>query len=211
MLVKFYPPSTVHVDSAFLDTLQAKDVRSGIGEIAKVHAIEGREAFDRFAADVDAMLMDRAVLDGYVHAALRIKQRFIEADEFDTGIRNVFNYGHSFGHAIESATHYAVPHGIAVAMGMDAANALAVARGLTPREHYPRMHGVLRTLYGEYAAVPVAINEVIAALMADKKNTSGALGLILPVGPDARIERLLLERNDGLLAQVRTAVSGVFN
>lgn len=210
LLGTFYPPSAVFVDSTFLGTLERKDIRSGIGEIAKVHAIEGRDAFDRFAADFDRLFAERPVLDRYVYAALRIKQRFIEADEFDRGIRNIFNYGHSFGHAIESATHYRVPHGIAVAMGIDTANALAVARDLTPRANYGRMHAVLHKLYTGYTGLNVAVDEVVAALMADKKNTTSALGLILPVGPEARIERLLIERDDRLMSQVRAAISGVF-
>lgn len=210
LLGTFYPPEAVFVDASFLDTLEPKDIRSGIGEIAKVHAIAGREAFDRFAADFDALLTDRVVLDRYTRAALVIKQAYIEKDEFDRGIRNVFNYGHSFGHAIESAANYAVPHGIAVAMGMDAANALSVARGLTPAEHHSRMHGPLRSLYREYQGLDLSLDAVFAAMMSDKKNTSSALGLILPVGPAATIERCLIERDDTLVAQVKSAVAGVF-
>ena len=210
LLGTFNPPESVFIESAFLDTLEPKDVCSGIGEIAKVHAIDGADAFDRFASDLDALFTDRALLNRYVLAALRVKQRYIEADEFDRGIRNIFNYGHSFGHAIESATRYAIPHGIAVAMGMDIANALAVMRGLMPAEHRTRMHGPLEKLYRDYAGRTVSVDEVLAALMADKKNTTSALGLILASGSDARIERFLIERDDTLMRQLREAIGGVF-
>lgn len=210
ILGTFNPPTQVFIDTAFLDTLEPKDVKSGIGEIAKVHAIDGAASFDALARDFAALETDRAVLLRYVRAALLIKQRYIEVDEFDQGVRNIFNYGHSFGHAIESAAHYAVPHGIAVAMGMDVANAVSVARGLTPTLHYTRMHGCLQALYREYSSLRVSLDEVVQALMADKKNTTSALGLILPIGPDARIERQLIERDETLLAQVRTALAGVF-
>lgn len=209
LLGTFYPAESVFVDAAFLDTLEPKDIRSGIGEIAKVHAIAGREAFDRFAGDFDGLFADRRVLDRYIRAALEIKKGYIEQDEFDRGIRNVFNYGHSFGHAIESAANYAVPHGIAVAMGMDAANAVSVARGLTPAENYTRMHGRLRSLYDAYRGITLSLDDVLAAMMSDKKNTSSALGLILPIGPSAAIERRLIERDDTLVSQVKTAVAGV--
>ena len=210
LLGTFNPPRRVFVDPAFLDTLDVKEIRSGIGEIAKVHAIAGRDTFDGFARDFDALFTDRAVLARHTRAALEIKQRYIEADEFDVGIRNIFNYGHSFGHAIESATHYAVPHGIAVAMGMDAANALSVARGLTPAVHYERMHGVLASLYAAFAGTAINVSDVLAALMSDKKNTSSALGLILPIGPDAEIQRLLIERDGTLMAQLGTVVGALF-
>lgn len=210
LLGNFYPPAAVYVETGFLDTLELREIRSGIGEIAKVHAIDGVASFDLFAADFDAILTDRVVLQRYIRAALTIKQRYIELDEFDQGIRNIFNYGHSFGHAIESASHYVIPHGIAVAMGMDCANALAVRRGLTPPEHHARMHGVLRRLYGDFAAVAVDPGEVVAALMTDKKNTTSALGLILPIGPDARIERMLLERDQPLLTEIRNVIGAVF-
>ncbi len=210
LLGTFNPPTQIFVELAFLDTLEDKEIRSGIGEIAKVHAIEGQSAFDALARDFDTLFTDREVLAQYTRSALRIKQRYIEADEFDLGIRNIFNYGHSFGHAIESATTYAVPHGIAVAMGMDAANALAVSRGLTPARHYNRMHGVLESLYSAYTRTSVSIDRVLDALMSDKKNTSSALGLILPVGGDAAIQRLLIERDDTLIDQVRTVVAALF-
>lgn len=210
LLGTFYPAEAVYVDAAFLDTLEPKDIRSGIGEIAKVHAIAGADAFDRFASEFDALFADRTVLDRYIRAALKIKQGYIEQDEFDRGIRNIFNYGHSFGHAIESAVNYAVPHGIAVAMGMDAANAVSVARGLTPPAHFARMHPLLRSLYNEYRGVRISLDDVLAAMMSDKKNTSSALGLILPIGPTAAIERRLIERDDTLITQIKTAVSGVF-
>lgn len=210
LLGTFYPAESVFVDAAFLDTLEPKDIRSGIGEIAKVHAIAGAASFDRFAAEFDALFTDRAVLDRYIRAALKIKQGYIEQDEFDRGIRNIFNYGHSFGHAIESAVNYAVPHGIAVAMGMDAANALSVVRGLTPSSNHARMHTLLLSLYRDYRGLNISLDAVLAAMMSDKKNTSSALGLILPIGPAAAIERRLIERDDTLVAQVKTAVAGVF-
>ena len=61
-------------------------------------------------------------LGAMIRRSLEIKKAMVERDEFDEGPRNVFNYGHSFGHALESTTDYAIPHGIAVGFGMDLAN-----------------------------------------------------------------------------------------
>lgn len=196
ILGTFNPPQEIFVDTGFLDTLEHKEIQSGVGEIIKVHAIDGPASFDRLAADFDRLFTDRAALLKYIHSALLIKQRFIEEDELDQGIRNIFNYGHSFGHAIESATEYAVPHGIAVTMGMDMANHIAAARGLLPESHYQRMHATLLKNYVAYAKTSIPLDAMIAALMKDKKNTSTMLGLIFPVGADAAIQRVQVPLDD---------------
>ena len=185
----FNPPNEVFVCTVFLDTLENKDIFSGIGEILKVHAIDSATAFDRLAADYDHLQSDRSLLRGYIQQALLIKQRFIEVDEFDRGVRNIFNYGHSFGHAIEAATEFAVPHGIAVSIGMDMANRIAVLRGLVPAQHYLRMHPVLRKNYESFAKTPIPFDDMLSALVKDKKNTSSRLVLIFPVGDNAAIKR----------------------
>lgn len=201
ILGTFNPPNEILVCSAFLDTLEDKDIHSGIGEILKVHAIDGTAAFDRLAADYDALLNNRAVLLGYVRNALLIKQQFIEIDEFDKGLRNIFNYGHSFGHAIESATDFGVPHGIAVTMGMDMANRIAALRELLPEAHYWRMHPVLRKNYSAFADTPIPADAMLSALMKDKKNTTSKLVLILPLGEEAKIQRIEIAPDDAFRTQ----------
>lgn len=197
----FNPPQDIFVNAEFLETLEPQEIHSGIGEILKVHAIDGIESFTALAADFDRLTTDRSVLQRYIRSALRIKRRFIEEDEFDRGIRNVFNYGHSFGHAIESATDYLVPHGIAVSIGMDMANFIAARRGFTSEHHYLRMHPPLRVNYDRYARTPIPLEPLLSALMKDKKNTSTMLGLILPVGDAASIQRVQVPRDDAFRAQ----------
>lgn len=201
ILGTFNPPNEIFVCPEFLDTLEHKDILSGIGEILKVHAIEGKAAFDRLAADYDELLTTRTTLLRYIREALQIKQKYIEVDEFDRGIRNIFNYGHSFGHAIESATNFGVPHGIAVTMGMDMANRIAVLRGLLPEEQCLRMQGVLRKNYAEFANTPISADALVAALMKDKKNTATKLVLIFPSGDEAKIERVQVDADGEFQAQ----------
>lgn len=204
ILGTFNPPSEISVCTQFLDTLDDRDIRSGIGEIIKVHAIESAAAFDQLAADYDSLGSDRSVLLAYIRHALRIKKRFIEVDEFDRGARNIFNYGHSFGHAIEAATDFAVPHGIAVTMGMDMANRIATLRGLLPESQYVRMHTVLRKNYAPFAATSIPLDDMLSALMKDKKNTSNRLVLIFAVGSDAKIQRIEVPRDEEFHHQCQT-------
>ncbi|MHB1116081.1 AroB-related putative sugar phosphate phospholyase (cyclizing) [Sideroxydans sp.] len=196
ILGTFNPPKQIWICPAFLDTLEAKDIHSGIGEMLKVHAIAGKEAFDRLRADFSKLTSDTQVLLTYIKAALLIKKGYIEQDEFDRGIRNIFNYGHSFGHAIESATKFAIPHGVAVAMGADMANRIAVLRGILPDSEYQRMHGVLRQNYEAFARVTIPMDEMLGALMKDKKNTATNLVLIFPVGENAEIQRVHVPSDD---------------
>ena len=106
---------------------------------------------------------------------------YIEDDEFDRGVRNVFNYGHSFGHAIEAATDFAIPHGIAVTIGMDMANDAAVRLGVGTPAYYRRAHPVLKANYAGFEDHPVPLERFLAAIAKDKKNTgSDSVTLILP-------------------------------
>lgn len=206
----FTPPSRVMLDTTVLQTLDATDIQSGIGEMLKVHAIEGPAAFAQLADDYPRLLTDRSVMRDYIRRSLAIKQRLIEEDEFDRGVRRILNYGHSFGHAIESATNFAVPHGIAVTMGMDFANFVSAALGRTPMETFSRMHPVLAANSGRFARIAIPLDAFLSALAKDKKNSGDELTLVLP-DADARIS-LARCRNDarlrGICAQyLETAAS----
>lgn len=203
ILGTFNPPQRVVILTAFLKTLDLRDMRSGIGEMLKVHTIAGPAAYDEIAASYDALLVDQRVLLGFVRKALLIKQRYIEEDEFDRGIRNIFNYGHSFGHAIESATGHVIPHGIAVTIGMDIANFVATRRGLLGAGHFERMHPVLQKNYAVFQRTPMPLDRLLAALGKDKKNTSNQLGLILPVGDSAQVERVFVTPDDAFRADLQ--------
>jgi 3-dehydroquinate synthase len=172
LLGSFTPPSSVLICNKFLNTLEDKDIRSGIGEIIKLYLIDGK------LVDSDTIRDD---LDYHLYQTLQIKKKFIEIDEFDKGIRNILNYGHCIGHAIESATNFEIPHGIAVSMGMDAANLFAFGEGMIEKQRFLDMHNVLITNYSLYKDVVIDINLAIAALTHDKKNTSSEINLILPV------------------------------
>jgi 3-dehydroquinate synthase len=176
----FTPPKAITVDVELLRTLEPDDIKSGIGEMLKVHAIAGPDPFDEIAADYDRLADDLAAMAAYILRSLRYKQRLIEIDEFDRGPRNVMNYGHSFGHAIESATSYGVPHGIAITIGMDMANHVARELGRTTDAQVDRMHAVLAANYCDYAETPVPLDAFLSAIAKDKKNTRAALRLVLP-------------------------------
>jgi 3-dehydroquinate synthase len=189
ILGTFNPPDEIFICRKFLSTLEPKDIMSGIGEMIKVHAIDSAQSFDLISGDYEKLKVDSKVLEEYIYRSLLIKKGYIEIDEFDKNIRNIFNYGHSFGHAIEAATNFAIPHGIAVTMGMEMSNNIAQLRGILPRTHYDRMKPLLKKNFSSFKTVPIELHAFLLALAKDKKNTPDKLGLIFPEGNEALIRR----------------------
>ena len=105
----------------------------------------------------------------------------IEEDEFDKDIRQILNYGHCIGHGIESATDFGIPHGIAVAMGIDAVNNFAFLNNLINEECYHQYRSIILSIYKEYKDIPISVDRVFKAMKKDKKNTGSKINLILPV------------------------------
>jgi len=210
ILGTFKPPESILICPMFLETLDRCEILSGVGEILKVHTIDGIESFNNVSNDYDSLLSDPLVLLKYIQDALNIKKKYIEIDEFDQGVRNIFNYGHSFGHAIESATQFAIPHGIAVTIGMDMANRISAWRGSLPEGHYERMHDVLRKNYLDYIDVNIPLELLISALKKDKKNTAENLMLILPIGDQASVEIVAVKANDEFVSQCKRYMDEIY-
>ena len=189
LLGTFTPPNKVVIGSDFLKTLEERDVRSGVGEMLKVHGISGKEDFDKISNRYNEMFLDNKVMQKFIHRSLEIKKEYIELDEFGRGPRNIFNYGHSLGHAIEAATNFAIPHGIAVTIGLDMANWLSPQIADGDIAHYDRMRKVLSTNYRGFEDVVIPIDHFMSALAKDKKNIgSDEVTLILPT-KDAVIKK----------------------
>lgn len=181
LLGTFTPPKKIIIGSDFLNTLNEIDVRSGVGEMLKVHAISGKEEFDHISNNYDQLFINCDVMKSFIYRSLEIKKEYIEIDEFDKGVRNIFNYGHSLGHAIEAATNFSIPHGIAITIGMDMANWLSPQIGSGDMQYYERMHSVLATNYQGFQDVNIPLDLFMNALAKDKKNTGkGSVTLILP-------------------------------
>ena len=179
----FHSPSGVRICEAFLATLPDEEVRSGYGEIVKLHLAGSREAFTGMARTLDAGGFRNEQLSGFVRASLLIKKAVIEVDEFDNGIRRTLNYGHTFGHALEAVTHHAVPHGLAVVWGMDLINFIGVKRGLLAQADFDAIHAVFARHYAFALPRPIGAPELLAATRRDKKIKDGRLTLVIPSTP----------------------------
>ena len=115
--------------------------------------IDDPKTFEKVSEKYSLLLSCRKTLVQFLVDALRIKKRLIELDEFDKGPRNVMNYGHTYGHAIESATQFAIPHGIAVTIGMDMANYESMKRGMITKDFFESSHETLKKNYSDFSNV----------------------------------------------------------
>lgn len=178
----FYPPTEIVIATDFLRTLPREHWLSGLGEMAHYFPIDGEAAFGRFKTGVRTVLADGSGIEELTAESLRIKKGYVERDEFDRGPRQIFNYGHSFGHAIESVTEYAVPHGIAVSYGIDMANLVSCELGLLDSSVREEIREGLVPIWSEFALPKIDRDAFGAALRRDKKNRGDELGLILTRG-----------------------------
>lgn len=189
----FYPPEEIFICPAFLESLSEVEIRSGIGEMLKVHMLDSYDSFQLIAKSYNHLLCDRAVLADFIERSLLIKKLYIEEDEFDKGVRNLLNYGHSFGHAIEAATNFGIPHGIAITLGMDMANFISSEINLGNRNLFKSSHPILKLNYQGYQGHPIDFEQFRSALQRDKKNKKHALTLILP-NKDNKLEKVFLDK-----------------
>lgn len=178
ILGNFYPPHKIYVQDNFLQTLSDSDIRSGIGEILKVHLLSGKESAERIISLMQDVKKNLAFM---IFNSLELKNKILEIDPLDQGLRLKMNYGHSFGHALESATHFGIAHGLAVNIGLDMANYVAFRTDKLTQGEFMRLHTLLQSNLKDEDFVAFAIDDFIAALKKDKKNTQEEYRLIIPV------------------------------
>lgn len=178
----FYPPSEVHIHTPFLSTLRTEDFYSGLGEVLKLHLMGGEESIREIAGLLPAILRKEAgPLLTAVRRSLVIKQSYIAGDEFDTGRRNLLNFGHCFGHALETTSDFAIPHGQAVLTGMIFAGIAARNRGmLSARRHEGLLRDILLpNVVSRPERSHLDVDRLFAAMKQDKKRVGEGLALVV--------------------------------
>jgi len=180
----FYPPSQIHINTKFLYTLTKNDFFSGIGEAVKLQLM--KEVYPK-NIDVVVNVIERCKEDkefalDLIHDDLKVKISYMENDEFDHGRRNLLNYGHCFGHALETTSDYYVPHGIAINVGMIFANALSLRRGMLKEGIFWKVTNELNI-----CNIPINLREehfdhdaLLSCIKSDKKRIGKDLTVIIP-------------------------------
>lgn len=180
----FHQPCAVVIDTDTLATLPARELRAGCAEVVKYGALGDTDFFAWLENNVDALLArNPAALAQAIATSCRHKAAIVARDETEQGERALLNFGHTFAHALETASGYGVLHGEAVAIGMVLAARLSAQLGRAPAADAERLAALL-VRFGLPIAIPPGLDTdaLIALMLLDKKNLSGRLRLILSRG-----------------------------
>ncbi len=178
----FHQPAAVIIDTACLDTLDQREYCSGLAETVKYGAISDPAFFEWLEQNSDAILeRDAKCLSNLIVSCVRNKAAVVAEDEYEHGSRALLNFGHTFGHAIETLTGYGVySHGEAVSMGMILAARLSENCGLCPNGVTKRLKALLQKFHLPVnAPVELSANSMIETMRIDKKSVSSAMRFIL--------------------------------
>jgi 3-dehydroquinate synthase len=185
LIGNFYPPREVIINVSFTSSLPEIEVLAGLSEIIKICYARSFSNFEQCTRLLKAWELTKCEehLLSVVKLSLESKKYFVEKDEFDRGIRKHLNFGHSFGHAIESTTNYKIPHGVAVMLGMMAAtkHPMSQENGNTKSlENWIKWSCKFMGSEIKKDLQDLDYAVFAEALSKDKKNTSQNLVLILP-------------------------------
>ena len=194
----FYAPSAVVVDLDTLDTIPRNEILAGFAEIVKAGFIAEPEILDIIEADVDRVTDPttpefRRVLE----LAIALKARVVGADFKEGGLREILNYGHTLGHAIEHAERYRWRHGAAISVGMVFAAELARLTGSLSDDVVDRHRSILKSLTLPIDYPVGRWQTLLATMQRDKKTRAGMLrfivldGLAMPTVLEAPDESML--------------------
>ena len=189
----FYQPRLVLCDLDTLDTLPDDIFADGCAEVIKYGMILDSELYHT----LQTIPFDR---DAVVARCVGIKRDVVQQDEYDNGLRGLLNFGHTFGHAIEKLSSFAVSHGEAVAKGMVIAARMAPLCGLCD---VAEELSALLLRYGFDISCCYSAEEIYNALLSDKKRRGGNITVVLPrtVG-DCTLVQLPVEELGRLLKKV---------
>ena len=213
LLGAFYQPRLVLADTATLATLPRRELRAGYAEIVKYGLIRDSAFFDWLEANGDAVCdLEPAALTHAITVSCRMKAAVVAADEREAGDRELLNFGHTFGHALEAETGFSdrLLHGEAVALGMALAFDFAVRLGLASGQDSHRVQRHLATagLPTELATVGLSgrdADKLLAHMSKDKKVRDGRITLILPrrIGDAFRTSDVSMQELRAFLAEAR--------
>src|SRR5688572_29308717 len=176
----FHAPSLVVADPVVLETLPRREFRAGLYEVIKYGVISEPSLLDRMRDTMPAIFArEAAAVIPLVSASCRIKAAVVSADERESGLRRILNFGHTVGHALEAVTKYKrFRHGEAIGYGMLAALAIGVARGVTPQALGEEVDALITQLGPLPSVADISSKEVLAAIKRDKKVVNGTLHFI---------------------------------
>ena len=191
MIGAFYQPHRVICDLATLDTLPARELRSGLAEVIKYGPIADPVFWTWLEAHIDELLTgDRAAMAHAVRRSCEIKAAVVGQDEREGGVRAILNFGHTFGHAIEAGMGYGQwLHGEAVACGMVLASDLSAELGLITESSASRLRRLIAKAGLPVQAPSMPMDRWFELMSVDKKATGGDIRYVLLEGEGRAVIR----------------------
>ena len=173
-LGNFYPPDRILINKEFLSTLEQKEVLSGLGEIFKFYILQSQ--YKKITQLSTSNISYDMIFD-----SLNFKAKIVENDEFDNGERIKLNYGHTFGHAIESTSNYKIPHGLGVVIGINIANYISYKLNFLSHNKYLKIKKMSDFFLKDLSVDKkwLEIDDIIPIIEKDKKNISGIRMMLL--------------------------------
>lgn len=200
ILGNFYPPTEIIIDVNFLSTLKQSDIVCGLVEGAKICAASGWEKLDHFLSK--ANLLSNPYEDSQkehwvdlIQFVLLQKRHFVEVDEFDIGIRRLLNFGHTFGHALEASTDFAIPHGVAVGIGILISSEFSQGEpNATAGMLNPFIERILEPIISDFKTTLNALtpSKYLSALRHDKKSERDYYNFIVPTSNGLGLSQQLI-------------------
>jgi 3-dehydroquinate synthase len=204
MIGAFHQPVAVIADTTTLGTLPTRELAAGLAEVAKYGAIADASFLDWIEAHAQALLdRDPAALAHAIRRSCEIKAQIVAADEREGGVRALLNFGHTFGHAIETASGYGTwLHGEAVATGMVLAARFSARAGRIATAEAERLARLLERLGLPVEPPRIAVATWLELMGRDKKNEDGRITLILldALGRAAIVKNTAAESLESFLA-----------
>ncbi len=177
----FYQPKLVLADVAILKTLPTAELNNGLAEVIKYAVIREKPFFDYLEQKLDKIKsLDNKALEEIVYKSARIKVEVVEKDEKDLGLRHILNFGHTVGHAIESASDFKVSHGQAVAIGMLTASRIANKLNIFSKDELMRLRNLIRKANLPTEVPDLDVQKVMEVVRQDKKIAEGKTRFVLP-------------------------------
>lgn len=181
MIGTFYPAKLVVIFLEYLHTLSEREFRAGLAEVIK-YGMACDVLFFEFLEDNFQKITQRdpKIIELIVEKSCKIKVDVVEGDERECNVRAILNWGHTFAHAIETATHYQMfSHGEAVAIGMSCAAYLSHQLGFIPLEVVERQDRMCKMVGLETQLPSVSIERLVDLMARDKKAVAGQISVIL--------------------------------
>ncbi len=197
-----HTPKSVEIFPGFLETLPHSEIQSGFGEILKL-AVTGE---NQFLTEFKTYLREYGIstnnLEKIIHSSLNAKKYVIDQDEYESDLRRVLNYGHSFGHGLESISENSIVHGDAVVVGMDIINFIGLRREITDHAFYLEMSELFEEFFSHIRVEKsFDANRWVQELKHDKKMRHGKMNFAIPIrNGDIRIFKT--ELDDDLISLV---------